>query len=229
MSRISAEDGSDSFDVTLLEASAPSRVVLFAVGRGGDPERHLPLLASLVEHGATVVAPHFEMIPPTPSEADLLLRARRLSLALDAARVPAAPVAGMGHSIGATVLLGLAGAQLWTRAGQRVHISPCQRIDRLVLLAPATGFVRAPGALDGVNAQILAWAGTEDRIAPPAGVEFLKEAVGERAVVDVRIVEGGGHFSFMNSPPPQTTEPLADRERFLERLAVDVARFAMAR
>jgi hypothetical protein len=39
--RLSLVDGAEAFDVTVLEAAAPSRVVLFGVGRGGDPERHL--------------------------------------------------------------------------------------------------------------------------------------------------------------------------------------------
>jgi len=53
-------DGAESFAVTVLEAAAPVRTVLFAVGAGGDPKRHLPLLTSLAERSCTVVAPHFE-------------------------------------------------------------------------------------------------------------------------------------------------------------------------
>jgi len=53
-------DGAESFAVTVLEAATPVRTVLFAVGAGGDPKRHLPLLTSLAERNCTVVAPHFE-------------------------------------------------------------------------------------------------------------------------------------------------------------------------
>jgi pimeloyl-ACP methyl ester carboxylesterase len=124
------------------------------------------------------------------------------------------------------MLLALAGATAWTLSGQRLAIARDDRLARLALFAPATGFFRAPGALEEVRATILAWAGTNDTITPPAQAELLKEARGAR--VEVRIIDGAGHFSFMNAPPPQTSEPLADRDAFLASLALDVWRFATA-
>lgn len=228
MSKLSLKDGVESFDVTVLEAKEPSRVVCFAVGGGGNPERHLPLLTSLAEHACTVVAPHFErLVAPTPTEHELLLRARRLRLAIDSTARPGLPIAGVGHSIGATMLLALAGGQVWMRSGQRLAIEPDPRLDRLVLLAPATDFFQGPGALEAVHTPILAWAGTQDGITPPAQAEYLKHALEARVPVDLRIAEGAGHFSFMNIPPPQTTEPLPDREAFLANLAAEVCRFVM--
>jgi pimeloyl-ACP methyl ester carboxylesterase len=224
--RRALRDGADSFDVTTVELAKPSRLVLFAVGAGGDPRRHLPLLLSLADHGCTVAAPHFErLVFPIPTEDILVLRARRLRLALDSVMRPGLPVAGVGHSIGTTMLLGLAGAQVWMITGQRVSIDPDPRLDRLVLLTPATSFLRAQGALDAVRVPILAWAGTKDDVTPPAQATFLKDALEGRAPVDLRIVEGAGHFSFMNEPPPMTTEPLPDRDAFLADLAEEVCRF----
>ncbi len=226
MSKRSLRDEGESFDVTVLEAEHPSRTVLFAVGAGGNPDRHLALLTSLAEHGCTVVAPHFErLVSPTPTADHLQLRARRLRLALDFAARPGVSVAGVGHSIGATMLIALAGGQAWTGAGQRLAIEPDTRIDRLALLAPATGFFQAPGALDAVRASILAWAGSSDAITPPAQAELLSHALGARVPVDVRVVEGAGHFSFMNTLPPQMTDPLPNRETFLASLASEVCRF----
>lgn len=226
MSKLSLKDGAEPFDVTVLEAAEPSRVVLFAAGGGGNPERHLPLLMCLAEHGCTVVAPHFErLVSPTPTDSDLLLRARRLSIALDSFARPGLLVAGVGHSIGATMLLALAGGQVWMRSDHQLSISPDERIARLALLAPATGFFQAPGALDAVRTPLLAWAGTVDVITPPAQAEFLRHALGARVPVEVRIVEGAGHFSFMHAPPPQTTEPLPNRDAFLAELTAEVCRF----
>jgi pimeloyl-ACP methyl ester carboxylesterase len=224
--KLSLKDGGGSFDVTVLEAALPCRVVLFAVGGGGNPERHLPLLTALRDHGCTVVAPHFErLVSPTPSDGDLELRARRLRIALDFGARPAVSVAGVGHSIGTTMLLALAGGQVWMRAGQRLSIDPDTRFDRLALLAPATGFFHAPGALDAVCTPIFAWAGTNDVVTPPVQAEFLKRALGAQVPVDVRIVEGAGHFSFLNTLPPQTTDPLPNREMFLANIASEVCRF----
>ncbi len=226
MPKRSLTDGSETFEVTVLEAANPSRTVLFAVGGGGNPERHLPLLASLAEHGATVVAPHFERLDsPYPTDHDLMLRGRRLKLALDSVADPHLPVAGVGHSIGTTLLLALAGGQVWTRSGQRLSIVPDQRLARLVLLAPATLFFQTPGALDAVSTPILAWAGTNDPITPLAQAEFLTRALGARMPVEVRAVEGAGHFSFMNAPPPGTTEPLPNHKAFLASLITEVCRF----
>ena len=56
-------DGAEAFNVTVVEANQTSkRFVLFAVGRGGNPSRHLPLLRSVAALGCTVVAPHFEYV-----------------------------------------------------------------------------------------------------------------------------------------------------------------------
>jgi hypothetical protein len=108
------QDGSESFEVSVHEAERISPVVLFAVGAGGKPERHATLLDALAKSGCTVVAPHFERLAsPVPSEADLTLRARRLSLALDAFVQPGTTAAGVGHSIGAATLVALAGAHEW--------------------------------------------------------------------------------------------------------------------
>lgn len=227
MKTISLVDDAASFDVMRLDADEPSHVVLFAVGAGGNPERHLPLLQALADRGCTVVAPYFErLISPIPTEIHLLLRARRLRFALDSVGRPGLPVAGIGHSVGAAMLLALAGARGRTLAGQHLAIARDRRLSRLVLFAPATGFFKAPGALDEVSATILAWAGTNDTVTPPEQVELLKEASSAR--VEVRIVDGAGHFSFMNAPPPQTAEPLTDRNAFLACLASDVCRFATA-
>lgn len=221
-------DGDETFDVLVLEAAQPTRIVLFAAGRGGDPQRHLPLLSSLAEYGCTVLAPRFEMIPPSPTSQDLAVRARRLGLSLTSLAPHHLPVVGLGHSIGATCLLALAGAQLRTRTGDDVVVPLCHRLDRLGLFAPALDFVRTPESLAAVRLPLLAWAGTEDAFAPPAQVALLEEALGDRVPVEVRIAPGAGHFSFMNTLPPQASDPLGDeRETFLAELATQVQQFCL--
>jgi pimeloyl-ACP methyl ester carboxylesterase len=224
----SLSDAEGSFDVTMHRATSPSRVVLFAVGGGGDPRRHLPLLSALAERGCSVVAPHFaRLASPFPTDSELLLRARRLKAALDAVAGPEAPAVGVGHSIGAAVLLALAGAQVWMHEGHRLPISADTRLERLALFATPTGFFQAPGALDSVRVPIMAWAGTKDPITPPEATKALARALGARVPIEVRIVEGAGHFSFMNVPPPNTTEPLPDRDAFLDGLLEEVSAFAI--
>jgi len=222
-------DESGPFEATMIEATKPKRIALFAVGAGGDPKRHLPLMTALAEHGVTVIAPHFaRLASPNPSDSDLMLRARRLRLALDIVVQEESVVVGVGHSIGATVLLALAGGQLWMRKDGRLSIDRDERLRKLALLTPATGFFQAPGALDGVRTPILAWAGTKDTITPPAQAEFLKQVLQGRVPVDVRVEDGAGHFSFMNVPPPNVEEPLSNRDAFLARVTTSVLNFTMA-
>lgn len=218
-----------SFTVSVYEAQAPTHVVLFAAGAGGQPERYATLLATLAAAGCRVVAPHFErLVPPAVSEADLVLRARRLSLALDAFALPGLPVAGVGHSIGGTTLLSLVGAQLWLAPGRRVPVAPDGRLTRLVVLAPPTGYFRAPGALEAVRVPILAWVGTEDSITPPDQTQCLAQAMQAFNAVEVRVTEGAGHFSFMDLLPPNATEPLPNKDIFLHEFSRDVSHFVLS-
>ncbi len=44
----------------------------------------------------------------------------------------------------------------------------------------------------------------------------------------MRISQDAGHFSFMHVPPPNTIEPLPDREAFLTELTTAICHFATA-
>lgn len=213
-------------EVAVLKPAQARAVVLFAVGGGGNPDRHLPFLEALAADGCIIVAPRFpRLASPFPSAAELVMRTRRLQLALDDIAEPHLPITGVGHSIGATTLLIAAGAQASTLAGEVVQLSPDSRLQRLLLLAPATDFFRAPGALGQVRALITAWTGSADEITPPASAEILRTASAGEATVELRICTGAGHFSFMNTPPPHAAEPLGDRDAFLRQIADEVAGF----
>ena len=114
------------------------------------------------------------------------------------------------------------------RPGHRLPIGRDARVGKLVLLAPATRFFQAPGALDDVRTPILAWACTKDTVTPPSQTEFLKQTLQGRVPIDVRMERGAGHFSFMNVPPPNIEESHGDRDALLARLANSVVSFAMA-
>jgi alpha-beta hydrolase superfamily lysophospholipase len=227
MQPVTLQDDEGSFEVTVRAVEGAARAVLVAVGGGGDPERHAPLLDALAARGFAVAAPRFErMTAPHPTEPMLLLRARRLSLALDLVAPPGVPAVGVGHSIGAATLLALAGGNLWLAPTRPLPIAKDDRLARLALLAPATGFFRGPGGLDAVTTPIALWAGALDAMTPPAHAEFVREAVGDRAPVEVRVVDGAGHFTFMDAPPPHVVDPMPAREEFLADLARAIGDFA---
>ena len=225
MRSLNVSDGAERFEVTLLAAPGAARSVLFAVGGGGDPRRHQPLLESLAAHGCNVIAPHaVRLQSPRPTPDELLQRARRLRLALEVAAPAELPVVGVGHSIGAAILLGLAGAQLWLSANGPLPLECVARLNRLALLAPATDFFRPPGALAAVRIPIGVWAGALDTITPPAQARFLAEALGPDQL-ELHVDEEAAHFSFMHTPPPQWIDTMCDREAFLARLSAQVCGF----
>ena len=223
------QDGAESFSISIYAADNDSSVVLFAVGSGGQPERHSTLLEELNKSGYTVIAPNFErLFSPYPSEEALTLRARRLSLALAAFSQPGALVAGVGHSMGAATLLALAGAQMCLGPKQQVNITSEKRLARLALLATPTGFFQAPGALDSVTAQVLLWVGSEDSITPPEQSQWLAQAMPDLQRVELRITNGAGHFSFLDVAPPNTIEPLANKLEFIQEYSSEVCKFMAA-
>ncbi|MFI5977782.1 alpha/beta hydrolase [Streptomyces sp. NPDC051452] len=90
---------------------------------------------------------------------------------------------------------------------------------------PAAGWFAAPGALDAVTAPMLVFAGERDTVTPVEQANHLKSA---SAQVDLRVVPGAGHFSYMDTPPPGTVEDEGfDRARFLTDLAHSTTAFAI--
>ncbi|MFC3163594.1 alpha/beta fold hydrolase [Ciceribacter thiooxidans] len=223
-----SHDCDNAFGVTVLKPSSARRCILFAAGRGGNPLRHLGLLQAFADEGMLVIAPHFDMLAsPAPTAAELSERRRRLSLA--AGHCPAGlPVAGLGHSIGTVALLLLAGAEADTLAGERVRAAAGYPFDRLALLAPPTDFFRRPDSLSSVKVPVQVWVGDRDTITPPAQAAFLKDAIEGVVPVDIRVVEGAGHFTFMNELPPHVVDTHPDRAGFLRTLAGEVCRFLVS-
>jgi pimeloyl-ACP methyl ester carboxylesterase len=216
-------DANGPFRLDLFEAADPARTVIFAAGRGGSPGRHQGLLRKLAEAGCTVIAPHFDMIASqVPSAEDLRARLSRIEKALDEFAPPEVPLVGVGHSIGASLLLIAAGADAWTLSRERVSLKAVRDFRKLLLFAPPTGFFRGPGALDRVRVSVTVWAGTHDTITPPDQAHFLKEVMGDKA--EVHLAEGAGHFAFMDELPPGLTDTHPDRSAFLSDLAEDVRR-----
>jgi len=219
-------DGTESFTVSVRESQKPSVCVLFAVGAGGNPERHVTILDALAQSGCTVVAPHFQrLVSPSPTDEELMLRARRISLTLDIFAKSGLMWVGIGHSIGAATLIALVGGQMWLGAGRRVNISADTRLNRIALLAPPTGFFQAPGALDAVKAPISIWVGSEDNITPPSQSEWLAQAMHDSQTVDIHVVDGAGHFSYMDQIPPHAVEPLKNKQSFLQELSNELCKF----
>jgi pimeloyl-ACP methyl ester carboxylesterase len=212
-------DSTEPFTASFTDAKDAQCIVLFAAGAGGNPERHLGLLEALADEGSTIIAPHFERLASSrPAAEELLTWARRLALSLDAVAREDLPVFGVGHSIGATLLLALAGGQMWLGPDMKLQIPLLARLQRLVLMAPPTGFFQAPGALNSVRTPIMVWAGTEDVMIPVDQLRYLQDELATHIPVELKVAAGAGHYSFMNVLPPGVVDPLADRDAFLDSL-----------
>lgn len=212
------------YEVTVLAPPDAKRTVLFAAGAGGSPTRHGPLLEALAASGCKVVAPHFERLAsPRPTETELTERARRLRSAIGQHGVEG-PLVGIGHSIGASLLLAMAGATLWLGPGSSLPL-PRLPLDRLVLMTPPTGFFAAPNALAGVTTTaIQAWSGERDAITPRAQTERILQALGPR--LDLRVLPRASHFTFMHEPPPHIPDLVEGREALLAELTREVCTFS---
>jgi hypothetical protein len=218
--------GLEPFLATLIEDEPVRCIVLFAVGRGGNPSRHNLLLRAIAGSGCTVIAPHFDMLASTnPTKSELDLRVRRLEAALDRYAHIDLPVFGVGHSIGATALLAIQGAEGETLDGRKIIVGERSKLGRLALLAPPTDFFRRPGALGRVRATTKIWVGEKDVITPPSQAFFLKDALEDQMPIEVEMDPHAGHFTYMNELPPNAPEPHPDRQTFLANLAKEIIDF----
>ena len=219
-------DGQECFTTTVLTPQKSTGVCLFAVGRGGNPLRHLSLLQTVASRGFTVVAPHLAMLAGSvPTKQELDTRIRRLERALEEVAPLDQPITGIGHSIGTVVLLALAGAQARTLSGHLVVWGSKWTFSGLALMAPPADFFRHPSALQSIYGRMYIRAGGQDRVTPPTQAMWLSELLAKQTQVAFRLDEEAGHFSYMGELPPQVVDSQPNRTVFLASLAEDVAEF----
>lgn len=229
MKKINIQMQDATVEALFHKADAASRCVVFAAGRSGTPDRFLPFLEFLVDQGCTVIAPYFErMASSFPTERELSIRLDVLRAALDSVHDSRVLTVGIGHSIGASLLIAAAGGQMWMSTGQRLPTLSDERFKKLVLMAPATGFFQAPGALESVLMDLQIWYGSIDTITPLEQMDVLRRGISENVPVEFRVVEGAGHFSFMNNLPPNIEDPMENRDKFLGEFATEVSQFVFA-
>ncbi|GAB2697129.1 hypothetical protein GCM10027037_21410 [Mucilaginibacter koreensis] len=161
----------------------------------------------------------------TPAKEELEARIERLEISLKMYSHFDQPMAGIGHSIGATLLLTLAGGKAITFSGNHLGAKSIQKFDRLALLAPPVDFFLHPGALQLVDTQIYLRNGGKDNITPAAKALLFKETFDNQDQIKLVLDEEAGHFSYMDELPPQIEDCQPNRNAFLSDLAKDVAQF----
>jgi predicted dienelactone hydrolase len=115
-----------------------------------------------------------------------------------------------------------------------IAVDADQRVKALVLLAPASAWFKAPGALHALHHPILLWTAEHDPYTPPFHAEIIKSGVPDHSLIEHRIVANGSHFAFLSpfpahltnpSFPPSQDPPGFDREQFQHELHAGVQAF----
>jgi predicted dienelactone hydrolase len=246
------------FDLHVAAAGAllpgPHPLVLISHGSGGSPATHRELACHLAAAGFVVGVPEHPFNNRTDNSRaeslELLAdRPYHLRLVADwfqqsrfAAQLVPQRYSIVGHSLGGYTGLAAAGGvpsslphESADRLVHRIPVTPDERVQALVLLAPATPWFRLPGALSGVRVPILMVASYHDLQAPYFYLcQLVLDGVPDPGKVDYRLVERAGHYSFLSpwpdalrSPaiPPSLDPPGFDRRPFLDRLYSDIGGF----
>ncbi|MFW7268011.1 alpha/beta hydrolase family protein [Gluconacetobacter sp. Hr-1-5] len=228
-------------------------LIVLSHGNGGSPWVYRDLAMALAARGFVIAMPKH---PGNSLNDDALARTlanlenRPRHVCLSIAAAFADPVVGpalrpervalIGHSLGTYTVLAAAGGQPWSGGRspddppRRIAVTHDRRVHALVLLAPATGWFRAPGALSAIRCPILMRTAAEDDVTPPALADIVMQGVPDPALVDNHCVPGAGHFSFL-SPfpanmvrpdfPPSQDPPGFDRTAFQRVMAEEIGAF----
>ncbi|CAH1201667.1 hypothetical protein PAECIP111893_01691 [Paenibacillus plantiphilus] len=241
-------------DAEPLEGRFP--LVLISHGTGGSPLVYRTLARHLARNGFIAGMPEHPFNNRNNNSLEgtmqnLTYRPRHIQMAVDwffqnellsESLIPDA-VSIIGHSLGGYTALAAAGGaptcfshETPDGKPQSVEVAPDSRIRSLVLLAPASVWFRAEGALRAVNIPILMLDAENDPYTPPFHAQIIVEGVADPSKIIYRTVENAGHFSFL-SPFPESMitssflpsqDPLGfDRQHFHEKLNAEVLEFLL--
>jgi len=202
-------------------------LVVISHGTGGSPWTYRGLAAHLARAGFVVALPEH----PGNNRSDNSLagtavnlenRPRHVRLVLDALfadaqlgqRLLPDGVGVVGHSMGGYTALAVAGGRPSafpneTPDGQArvVPVVRDARVRALVLLAPASPWFMAEGALADVDVPILMRTAERDEHTPAMHAEIILQGLPHPRRIDHRVVPNAGHFSFQSPFPPAMTRP----------------------
>lgn len=149
----------------------------------------------------------------------------------------------IGHSMGGYTALAVAGGVPTTfphespdRQPQKISVISDHRVKALILLAPASVWFMAKGALSEIDLPILMVTAEKDEYTPDFHAQIILEGVPDKTKIQHRIVENAGHFSFISPFPesmtktifPPSQDPAGfNRENFHHELNAEVLEFLL--
>lgn len=199
-------------DASIEPGSYP--LILISHGTGSSPFVHRNLAAHLARGGYIAVAPEH----PRNNRNDnslanttehLVNRPRLITQILDvtlshdtlAPYIAHDHIAIIGHSLGGYTALAAAGG-----LPSSIEVSSDPRIKAL-LLAPATPWFMAPGALANVRVPILMLTAEKDPHTPAGHGEIVKRGLPSDTPIEHHVIPNAGHFSFLSPFPPSMITP----------------------
>jgi predicted dienelactone hydrolase len=210
-------------------------LVVISHGNGGAGVLYRTTAMHLARNGFVVVLPDHAGNTRGDNDlagtvANLENRPRHVRLIIDwafgaspfATHLKPDAVAIVGHSLGGYTALAVAGGD--------------DRVNALVLLAPATAWFQAEDALHTVRIPILMLTAEHDAHTPQFHADIVKRGLPDPGLLEHHVVANGGHFSFLGPfpkamtdvsfPPSQDPEGF-DRERFHVAMNAQILAFLL--
>jgi len=228
-------------------ASGEFPLLLISHGGGGSHLLYRIVAQYLAEKGFIVAMPEHHGNNRNDNrlvndDVNLSLRSQHLSLVIDkllsesefAKQINSNHIYAIGHSIGGTAVLALAGAVPWSLSRQEIKVTHDHRIKALVLFAPASGWFQHPDSVRKLVLPMLVYAAEFDTVTPVWQADLICEGVENPARVKKILVANANHFSFLAPFPahmknknfaPAQDRPGFDRVKFHERLKKQVFEF----
>jgi predicted dienelactone hydrolase len=204
------------------------RLVVLSHGTGSTPWMHRNLASHLARSGFVVAllqhpGNHRGDDSLSGTAANLVNRPRHVRLVIDhvlgdkglGGHVSQGGVSLIGHSLGGYTALAVAGGKPSSFAWETpdgnsgpFEVEHDARVRALVLLAPATPWFGAEGALADVRAPILMRTGEKDTITGPRHAQIVERGLRDRGLLEHEVVPNAGHFAFV-SPYPDAMKSAA--------------------
>ncbi|MBY8912053.1 dienelactone hydrolase family protein [Bacillus sp. YC2] len=239
-------------DAPLANGTFP--LVIISHGDGSTPFAYRTIAQFLARNGFIAVIPQHpfnnrEDNTLSGTEENLRNRPQQIYTVIDwivkksrySSSIKSNAICLIGHSMGGYTALAIAGGvptsfphESSDHKPHELHIVHDDRVQSIILLAPAAGWFREKGALQKADIPIFMITGEKDTITPSFHAEFVLKGIFDQNKIHHKVVKNGGHFSFLSPFPdhmqneafPPSQDPVGfNREEYHKELQADILDF----